>query len=80
MKTRLNLTIEEKLLYRIKQYAAGKNTSVSELVETYFKTIARPGRRNNIIKEVERLKKPALGVDADLKELFYLDQSKKYGF
>ena len=79
MKTRLNLTIEEKLLDSIKQYAHTKHKSVSELVEEYFKSIAR-GRRRNILDEVEKLKRPNLNSGEDLKELYYLNQSKKYGF
>lgn len=46
MKTRLNLTIDQSLLESMKAYAANKNTSVSELVETCFKKIARPAKRN----------------------------------
>jgi hypothetical protein len=80
MKTRLNLTIEENLLDTIKQYAVSKRTSVSELVEGYFKTLTKTGRRKNILKEIEGLKKPDFDINADLEELFYLDQSKKYGF
>lgn len=36
MKTRLNLTIEENLLQRMKAYASRKHISLSELVEGYF--------------------------------------------
>lgn len=80
MKTRLNLTIDEALLENIKAYASKKNTSVSELVETYFKSITRPVKKKNIIDLVEKLDKPAISQQLDLKELYYQDQSKKYGF
>ncbi|MBG9375327.1 hypothetical protein I5907_03725 [Panacibacter sp. DH6] len=80
MKTRLNLTIDEALLENIKVYASKKNTSVSELVETYFKSITRPVKKKNIIDLVEKLDKPAISQQSDLKELYYQDQSKKYGF
>ena len=82
MKTRLNLTIDETLLNQIKAYAASKHTSVSELVENYFKCIARPLRKKNILQLVEKLESPAIGIDpeADLKELFYKEQSGRYGF
>lgn len=80
MKTRLNLTIDEALLENIKAYASKKNTSVSELVETYFKSITRPVKKKNIIHLVEKLDKPAISQQSDLKELYYQDQSKKYGF
>ncbi len=79
MKTRLNLTIDGNLLDNIKAYASSEKTSVSELVENYFKTIAKPTRRKNIISLVEKLEKPNIDAKADLKELFYEEQSKKYG-
>lgn len=80
MKTRLNLTIDETLLEYIKIYAARKQTSVSELVETYFKRVARPAKRKNILQLVERLDTPAIDLKADLKEMYYKEQSEKYGF
>ncbi len=80
MKTRLNLTIDEQLLTSIKGYAESKNVSISELVENFFKKVIRPAKRKNIIDLVEKLDKPEISDSADLKELFYKDQSKKYGF
>ncbi|WEK37185.1 MAG: DUF6364 family protein [Candidatus Pseudobacter hemicellulosilyticus] len=80
MKTRLNLTIDQALLESMKAYAANKHTSVSELVETYFKRISRPAKRKNILHLVDQLKAPATDPKADLKELFYQEQSEKYGF
>ncbi len=53
--------------------------SVSELVEDYFKTITKPTRRKTIIDLVEKLDPPAIDPQADLKELYYQDQAKKYG-
>ena len=49
MKARLNLTIEEGLLARVKQYAAHKNVSLSELVEEYFSQIATPAPKSDLI-------------------------------
>ena len=80
MKTRLNLTIDDTLLDNIKIYASNKQTSVSELVENYFKRITKPAKRKNIISMVEKLEKPKIDSKADLKDLYYQDQSKKYGF
>ncbi len=80
MKTRLNLTIDDALLSDIKTYANKKQTSISEIVETYFKKVTRPSKRKNIINLVEKLNAPSIDKSADLKELFYTDQSKKYGF
>jgi len=80
MKERLNLTIDGGLLNAIKNYAASKQTSVSELVENYFKAVTRPARRKNIIDLVDKLPKPAIDEGADLIELFYKEQGEKYGF
>ena len=80
MKERLNLTVDGGLLESIKNYAANKQTSVSELVENYFKAVTKPARRKNIIDLVDKLNKPAIDDRADLKELFYKEQAEKYGF
>ena len=80
MKTRLNLTIEDSLLDSIKNYAASKRTSVSDLVEEYFRNLNKPVNRKNIITLVENLPKPRIDVNRNLKKQYYEDQSKKYGF
>lgn len=80
MKTSVNLTIDEELLSKIKAYAASKGASISELVEHYFKIVTKPPRHKNIIELVEKLGPPAINKQADLKEQFYQEQAKKYGF
>lgn len=80
MKTRLNLTVEESLLDRIKKYASRKDTSVSELVETFFKSVLKPTRQDNIIDMVEKLKKPDIDESIDLKKEYYHRQKKKHGY
>lgn len=80
MKSRLNITIDNDLLLMIKSLANKKQTSVSELVEDYFKMIVKPAKRKNIITLVESLPAPKIDFEADLKDLFYQSQSKKYGF
>jgi len=80
MKERLNLTIDGDLLNAMKAYAAKKETSVSELVEGYFRTVTRPVQKKNILDLVRGLKKTTLPDDADLKELYYKEQAEKYGF
>lgn len=79
MKAKLNLTIDETLLSRVKIYAEINKISVSELVERYFYNIAKPEREQNIIDMVEKLKPAKLDVNADLKNMFYEEQSGKYG-
>ncbi len=79
MKSRLNITIDEKLLTGAKRYADRHKTSISQLVEGYFKRIMGPGRKN-IIDLVESLPKPRMDSEEDLKKKYYEDQKKKYGF
>lgn len=80
MKTRLNLTIDESILNGVKAYAASRNTSVSELVEEYFKSIHRPSKRKTIIDLVDKLPAPKIDLSGDLKKQYYESQSGKYGF
>ena len=81
MKARLNLTIDSALLEKMKAYAIKRDTSISELVEYYFKTVAKSTKRNNIITMLEKLEAPIhVDKDADLKELYCKDKAKKYGF
>ena len=80
MKARLNLTIEDHLLESVKSYVAKQQQSVSELVENYFKTVTQPSKRKNILHLVEKLEKPVIPEGADLEQLYYKENAKKYGF
>lgn len=80
MKTRLNLTIDNNILNSAKAYAASKNTSVSELVEEYFKSIRRPTKRKTILDLVHELPAPKIDVSGDLKKQYYEAQASKHGF
>lgn len=80
MKSRLNITIENTVLEDVKIYATKQKRSVSDLVENYFKKIVKPSKRKNIIDLVEKLDKPNLLENENLKELFYKENAKKYGF
>jgi len=81
MKARLNLTIDERLLVEVKKFAQKNDTNVSELVEHFFKKILKPSpvKQTTIIDLVEKLEKPVINPDADLKDLYYKEQGKKYG-
>lgn len=79
MKTRLNLTIEENLLQRMKAYASRKHISLSELVEGYFERIVQPVRGKSIIDVVEKMKVPDIPADRNLVNEYYEDLEKKYG-
>lgn len=80
MKTRVNLTIEETVLHDTKLYAEKRGISVSEIVEDYLKAVTRPVKRKTIIDMVEELGPSNIDSKADLKELYYQEQAKKYGF
>lgn len=58
MKERLNLTIDTELLAAMKRYAASKEMSVSELVESYFRGVTKPLNRRNILDLVDDLDAP----------------------
>ncbi|WP_439584431.1 DUF6364 family protein [Dyadobacter bucti] len=46
MKTRLNITIENSVLSQIKDYAASKQTTVSQIIEDYMRSIVKsPSKR-----------------------------------
>jgi len=60
MKERLNLTIDGALLEAMKAYAASKEMSVSELVESYFRNVTKPVERRNILDMVDELEAPVL--------------------
>jgi hypothetical protein len=80
MKARLNLTIDDSLLENMKNYAVKQQLSVSELVESYFKTVTKPSKRKNIIHLIEKLDKPFIAEETDLKDQYYKENAKKYGF
>jgi hypothetical protein len=43
MTTKLTLTLDDKVIRQAKRYARAKGRSVSELVESYFKSITEAG-------------------------------------
>jgi hypothetical protein len=76
MKSRVNLTIDEALLDKVKGYAAQRHTSVSELVETYFEHLTKPAGRKNILKLVDQLPGHTIDNNMDLKKLYYEKKAK----
>ena len=73
MKSRLNLTIDQSLLKSTKVYAKKNHISISELTEGFYKTIIQLKKTENIIDLMERLGKPKVHIQGDLKELYYQD-------
>lgn len=49
-------------------------------IEQYFKSLARPGKKKNIIQFVEELPKPKIDVNKDVKQTYYHDRKSKYSF
>lgn len=41
MNTKLTLTIEQEIIQRAKEYAKGKNRSLSDIIENYLKTLTK---------------------------------------
>ncbi|MEO6851108.1 MAG: DUF6364 family protein [Mucilaginibacter sp.] len=80
MKARVNLTIDETVLQDTKQYAEKRGMSVSEIVEDYLKIVTKPIKRKTIIDMVKELSPADIDPKADLKELYYQERAKKYGF
>jgi hypothetical protein len=63
MKERLNLTIDAELVESMKAYAASKQMSVSELVESYFRSVTKPLQRKSIVDLVDGLEGSSLEWD-----------------
>ena len=82
MKTRLNLTIDEGLLKKVKAYAYKHDESISSLVEEYFETLVKKTKRKSIIDLIEELRKPKIDLpkDFDFVKEYYKENAKKYGF
>lgn len=82
MKTRLNITVEQHLLEKVKSYAINQQVSISSLIEDYFEKVIRTNsKRNNLLDMVDKLE-PDSNIVADSynKDNFYEDQKAKYGF
>ena len=80
MKKRLNITVDGALMEQAKRYAAKNNSSLSQLVEMYFKSLTRPNRTKNAIEFLKTLPTPKKAVSGDLKEQYFEKEKKKYGF
>lgn len=80
MKARLNLTIDEGLLDKVRVYAEKKQKSISQIVEEYFSKITKEPKKESIIDLIESLPKPNIDQNVDLKKTYYEENRKKYGF
>ena len=82
MKARLNLTIEETLLTKVKVYAEKKQSSVSQLVEEFFESLTKKTKKKSLLDILDELPKSKTDFpeDFDFKKEYYEQNKKKYGF
>ena len=80
MKAKLNLTIEDTLLAKIKRYAAKNKMSVSELVEAYFSKLIKAPKKPNVVELMDSTEKPSIELPDDLIASYYEERKEKYGF
>lgn len=86
MKKKLNITIEENLLKKIKAYAESKDRSVSDLVQEHFETLIkpRPTLQNgmNLVEYMKSLPKSKIEFPEgmDWKDEYYRAKAKKWGY
>jgi hypothetical protein len=82
MKARLNITIEQQLLDKVKVYALRKHVSISALVEDYLEAIVHgPSKRKNLLEMIDKLHpNPKVVAESHHKEAFYEKQKEEYGF
>ncbi len=78
MKKKLNITIEENLLEKIKAYAESKDRSVSDLVQEHFETTLPNGM--TLVEYMKSLPKFEFPEDFDWKKEYYKAKAKKMGY
>jgi hypothetical protein len=82
MRVILNITIEQALIENAQAYAAEKNTTVSQLVEDYFKTFIRGRGKGSLLDVIDNMPKPQTNFPGkfDFKREYYEARAEKYGF
>ena len=82
MNTKLTLTIEKEIIERAKNYAKGKNRSLSDIIENYLKILTneeRNNKRKKLNPAVESLKGSfKMPKDMDYKKVLKDRLEKKY--
>ena len=71
MKSKLNITVDKVLVEQAKRYAARNNSSLSQLIEIYFKSLTRPARKKTVIDLLRELPKPKSAFTGNIKEHYY---------
>lgn len=82
MKARLNITIEESLLEKVKDYAVQQESSVSQLVEDYFERLMKKRNKPSLLDFLDTLPKSTIKYpdDFDFQKEYYEERKAKYGF
>lgn len=86
MKKKLNITIEENLLEKIKAYAESKDRSVSDLVQEHFETLLKPRptlpNGMSLVEYMKSLPKSKIEFPEgmDWKDEYYRAKAKKWGY
>lgn len=81
MKAKVNLTIEQETLIKVKKYAEEQNISVSSMVEEYFETLIKPSKDiNTELFEMVQTLKPTFEYpeDFDFKKEYHEAKANKY--
>ena len=81
MTTKLTLSIDKEVIVQSKRYAASQNKSLSELIESYLRTIAIPsGKTIEITSKVKSLRGSYKAPDDfDYKKVLQEEISRKHG-
>lgn len=80
MKKKLNISIDEELMKKVKIYATKNKLSLTKLVEDYLLEVTKNITKKEL-KELEQKTYPTPSQNLDeIKESYFQYQAKKYGF
>lgn len=78
MKAKLNLTIDESLLYKVKRIAKERKSSVSQIVEEFFRNFVHTPTRESFVDLIDSL--PEISYEeGDLTKKYMEENAGKYG-
>lgn len=79
IKTKVNLTIESRILPKAKEYAKDNNISLSVLIATELRKMFQI-KPDSFVECVAQLEVPKTKPNIDVKKDYYSDNSEKRGF
>ncbi len=80
MKKKLNISLEDELMLKVKFYATKNHISVTKIVEDYLTNITQGITKRQLAKmPKEWTPNPADNLE-EIKESYFQYQAKKYGF